>query len=326
MSDALFAELGEDRTWDGETPISENGVYVGISLEDYHDNTKLLDAPSVSKSSLQKMAPPDGHPKKFWAYWAHNPKRVEQEPSKFMDFGKAVHALLLGDEVFKDKFIVRPNKAPDGTAWNSNKNVCKDWLKEKADAGLTVLQTEQIEQIKRMADDAADYDLVKLGLLNGKVERSMFWKHPGTGIWLRSRPDVLPTDSGMFADLKTASSLETDFLERQNGTAGYYIAAAITRMVCRGLGIPFESYTLLYCLSKDYGDTDHRDMDNFAIDRGERVVEYCLKRVRHGLDTGEWPGARIYVRNERPLHLKNWVADQIDDVLNHADREEMDNG
>lgn len=304
----------EEKTWDGKTPICEPGIYSGISLEDYHNNLELLDGESVSKSPLQKLVPPDGNPKKFWNYWAHNPNHIEQEPSKEMNFGKAVHALLLGDEVFDEKFTVRPAKI-NGQDWHSNKTICKEWLAEQKEAGKVVILQTQLEQIKRMADDAQDYELVKLGLLNGRVERSMFYKDPETGIWLKNRPDVIPTDSGMFSDLKATSSLEQDFLERQNGANGYYLAAAMTRMICRNLGMPFESYTLLYSLSKDYGDTDHRDIVEFDLDRGERLIRYCLHKIRHGLDTGEWPGARMYVRHEKPLYMKPWISGAIDDEL-----------
>ncbi|MEX3008329.1 PD-(D/E)XK nuclease-like domain-containing protein [Hoeflea sp. TYP-13] len=320
---SMIAQLSEDKRWDGETPISEPGVYVGISLEDYHDNTKLLDGPSVSKSSLMRLAPPLGNPKKFWSFWAHNPNRIEEEPNKAMNFGRAVHALLLGDEVFAEKFVKRLDKAPDGRAWNANNLTCRAWLKEQAEIGRTVITSDQLEQIKRMAEDAAQYDLVRMGLLNGRVERSMFWEHP-SGIWLKSRPDVIPTDSGMFADLKTTGDLDSDFLERQNGANGYYLQAALTRMICRGLSIPFESFTIIYSLSKEYGDTDHRDVSDFDMDRGEKVIDYCMHKIREGLDTGIWEGARTYVREERPLHLKQWTADQIDHELKRFDKETLE--
>ncbi len=321
---SVVEQLSRDKQWDGKTPISEPGVYAGITLEDYHHNLDLLDGPSVSKSSLMKCAPPSGNPKQFWAYWAHNPNRIEQEASKAMDFGRAVHALLLGDEVFSEKFVRRLTKAPDGSVWNANKTVCKEWLAEQKEAGLTVITDEQLEQIKRMAEDAAQYEPVREGLLNGRVERSMFFKDPDTGIWLKSRPDAIPTHSGMYADLKTTSSLDSDFLERQNGDTGYYLQAALNRLICRGLKMPFESFTILYSLSKDYGDTDHRDMSDFEMDRGERVIRYCLHKIREGLDTGIWEGARTYVREERPLHIKPWVAERIDDEIRRFDAEHME--
>jgi hypothetical protein len=311
----------EERTWDGKTPISEPGVYAGIDIDDYHQRIDLLDGPSVSKSSLVKCAPPDGHPKMFWAYWRHNPEHVEQPTSKAMNFGRAVHALLLGDEVFSEKFAIRPAEL-NGKKWNSNRNDCGEWLEDAEGNGLTVISHEQGEQIVRMAKDAEAYPLVKLGILQGRIERSMFARHPATGIWLRVRPDVLPTGSGMFSDLKTTSSLDHSFLEQQNGANGYYIAGAMVRMVCRLLDIPFESYTLLYSLSKDYGDTDHRDISTFDLDRGERVIERCLHEVRKGLDTGHWPNSRECWGGPEIINIKTWRADIIDAVVDRKAKEE----
>ncbi len=321
MTDEFYR--GADRQWDGKT-ITEPGVYTGISLDEYHNKSTLLDGPSVSKSSLMHMAPPTGNPKKFHAYWPFNPYRIETTPSKAMEFGSAVHALLLGDEVFRDRFALRPDKAPDGRVWNGNNHSCRDWLKDQAEIGRTVVTREQLEKIKRMAEDAAKYEVVQAGLLNGRIERSMFWKDPATGIWLKARPDVIPTDSGMYADLKTASKLDDDFLEKQFGDCGYYLQPAIIRRICKGLGMVFESFTLLFSLTGDYADTDHRDVSSFAIDRGERVIDYCLHKIRQGLDTGVWEGARTYVREEKPLHLKTYLGDRIDFELKRFDKEQME--
>jgi hypothetical protein len=311
----------EEKTWDGKTPISEPGIYAGIDIEDYHNRIDLLDGPSVSKSSLVKCAPPDGHPKNFWAYWRFNKDAVPSPTSRAMNFGRAVHALMLGDEVFSEKFAVRPAEL-NGKKWNSNRNDCREWQEDADAKGLTTLTQDQIDQIVRMANDAQTYPLVKLGILQGRIERSMFARHPATGIWLRVRPDVFPTDSGMFADLKTTSSLDHSFLEQQNGQYGYYIAAAMTRMVCRLLDIPFESYTLLYSRSKDYGDTDHRDISPFDLERGERVINRCLHEIKKGLDTGHWPNHRECWGGPEIVNIKTWQADYIDAVLDRKEGED----
>lgn len=296
------------RDWDGTT-ISEPGIYRGIPLEDYHNNTTLLSGPSVSKSNLKHIAPPDGSPKRFWANWAQNPRRVGSKKSRALDFGKAVHCLFLGDEVFDDRFIVRPEKV-DGEAHNKNRTVWRQWYAEQDDLGLTVISQEDIEQIKRMRDDAAEHELVRAGGLNGEVELSMFARDPATGIWLKSRPDVKATD-GMYVDLKTAGSLDAEFLERQLGDMGYYIQGALTKMVCDLLGLPFISFTFLYCLTDEYADTDFRVLGDDDIAIGEATIRYGLHHIRRGLDTGQWDGARIYTRENVPIRITSWTRTRI---------------
>lgn len=304
--------------WDGNT-ITKPGVYSGISLHDYHHKTDLFDGPSISKSTLKHIFPAHGgSPKAFWGRWSHNPEHIEPKKSDALDFGKAVHCLLLGDEVFSQSFVIRPEKAPDGRAWNGNNGSCKEWLEASAKAGLTVITIDQIERIKSIAKDAAEYPLVKLGLLNGSVERTIAYKDEETGIWIRTRPDVRPLD-GIFSDLKTASSFNEDFLERQLFDNFYYGQAAMTRMACTALNIPFETFALLFVLNDDVPDTTHVEISPFDIDRGERAIRWALKTIRHSLDTGEWPGARPFNGGERHLKMKPWSADRLDAFLDMED-------
>lgn len=298
--------------WDGTT-IKEPGCYSGIPLDVYHNDVTLLPGPSVSKSSIKHIAPPDGSPKRFWQNWAGNPRRMKRASSKAMDFGKAVHALILGDEVFEERFVVRPEKV-EGEAYHGLKTVWKRWYREQDELGLTVITEEQLEQIRAMAEDLAQHPLVIAGGLTGDVEVSMFARDPETGIWLKSRPDNRPSE-GMYVDLKTAASLDQQFLERQLCDAGYFLQAAMTKMVDDLLGQPFQSFTLLYTLSQDYADSDYRVVRDEDIILGEHVIRYGLRKIRHGLDTGEWPGVSVYSRENYPIGINSWSRERIEFAL-----------
>ncbi|MEM7300690.1 MAG: PD-(D/E)XK nuclease-like domain-containing protein [Pseudomonadota bacterium] len=304
IADRVVKAAGADIRWDGET-ITEPGIYSGISLDHYHNKTDLLDGPSVSKSSLKYIGP--GHsPKEFWHRWAYNPNRIEPKKSDALDFGKAVHCLLLGDQAFAENFVVRPDQ------WESwNKKASQEWRNEHEALGFTVLVPEQMDKIARMYEDAKEYPLIKGGILNGRVERSLIWKDPETQIWLKVRPDVIPLD-GIYADLKTVGDMSQEFLERQIGPMGYYIQGALTRMGCRALGKPFESFVFLYSSTADTPDTAHAELSEFELDRGEHVVRHGLKLIRQGLDTGEWPGADICDFGSRKIQMKPWDKERID--------------
>lgn len=307
-----------EKKWNGNQ-ISEPGIFAGIDLERYHGDPDLFDGPSISKSSLKHLLPAHGgSPKAFWGRWRHNPEHIAQESSAALSFGKAAHCLLLGDEVFDDGFVVRPDDYPDAKtgelkAWNANSNWCKAWLAKNA--GKTVVTTDQMQSIRMMRDDAARYPLVQQGLLNGAVERTMAWKDPATGIWLKVRPDVIPAADGVYADLKTAADFSEDFLERQAFDACYYLQGAMIRMVCRELGLPFTTFALLYVLKDDVPDTAHVEMSEHELDRGEREIRWALGTIRKCLDAGEWPGARPFQGGERHLQLKPWHKSKIDDFL-----------
>lgn len=309
VAERVIAGARGERLWDGK-PISEPGIYRGISLEQYHGNRNLFDGPSVSKSALKHLLPAHGgSPKAFWGRWKWNPDHIEQETSEALDFGKAVHCLLLGDEVFADGFAIRPKQFRDYKT-----DAAKTWRDGVIAAGKTVITIDQMARIARIRADAAAYPLVQLGVLNGRIERTMCFKDAETGIWVKARPDAVAAD-GIYADLKTAAKFEEDFLERQAFDAGYYLQAAMTRMVCREIGMPFETFALIYVLNDDVPDTAHVEMSEHELVRGERVIRWCLKTIKHCLDTNEWPGARPFNGGTRHLQLKPWVKERIDQFL-----------
>jgi hypothetical protein len=299
-----------ERIWDG-SQITEPGIYAGVSLAEYHDNPALFDGPSISKSSIKHLLPAHGgSPKAFWGRWRHNPDHIEQKSSDALSFGKAAHCLLLGDEVFADSFVIRPEEFPDYKG-----KAARDWRDAQLAAGKTIVTPADMDRIRMMRDDAARYPLVQQGILNGAVERTMAWKDPETGIWLKVRPDVIPVADGVYADLKTAADFSEDFLERQAFDAGYYLQGAMIRMVCRALELPFTTFALLYVLKDDVPDTAHVEISEHELDRGEREIRWALHTIRRCLDAGEWPGARPFQGGERPLQLKPWAKQKIDDFL-----------
>lgn len=299
-----------ERTWDGQQ-ITEPGIYAGVPLSVYHGDPDLFDGPSVSKSALKSLLPfHGGSPKAFWGRWQMNPARIQAKTSDALDFGKAAHAKLLGDEDFDAAFAIRPEEFPD-----YKKKAAQEWRDAVVKAGRTPITIEQHDRIIAIRKDAGDHPLVAQGILNGRIERTMAWRDEETGIWLRARPDAIPSFDGVFSDLKTTSSFAEDFLEKQLFDAGYYLQAAMTRMVCRGLGIPFESFVLVYVLNDDVPDTTIVEVDDFDIERGERAVRWCLRTIRRCLDASEWPGARPFGDGARRIGMKPWAKTKTDEFL-----------
>lgn len=295
--------------WDGK-PITVPGVYSGITLDEYHTNRDLFDGPSVSKSPLKDLIPTHGgSPKAFWGRWKYNPDHIIEPTTAALDFGKAVHCLLLGDEKFSEKFVVRPEEFPDYKT-----KAAREWRDASVKDGKTIVTPDQIEIIQRMSGDASEYPLVKMGILNGEIERTLCWKDEETGIWLKARPDAISAD-GIFADLKTAGKFEEDFLERQLFDAGYYLQGTIARMVATKLGLPFQTFVLVYVLNDAVPDTTHVELSPHDMDRGERAVRWCLRTIREGLDTGIWNGARPFNGGERHLQMKPWAKDRLENFL-----------
>lgn len=309
--------MTEAKAWNGKT-ITEPGIYTGISLEDYHGKLDLLDAPSVSKSSLKHLFTSlGGSPKHFWHLWNFNPDHIKLEPTKALNLGKAVHALLLGDEVFKDKFAVQPAEYPDSRngkpkPWSNNANFCREWNQEQADAGKTVVTLEQIEKIKRIAEDAARDPMVQQGILNGEVERSMFIKDQATGLWFRSRIDNQAVD-GFWSDLKTTASMHPAFIRRQVKENAYFIQGGGARLAAREFDLPFDSFWNVYVSTGDTPDTQPIELKPRLLDLGEEFIRAGLDTIAECLKSGIWPGARPY--EGQPVDLTDWDYETLEHDL-----------
>lgn len=314
--------------------ISQPGAYRNVPIERYHHDRDLFDGPAVSKSIIKEILPVHGgSPKQFWGRWNWNKDRLDpKDPTEALIFGKAAHCLLLGDEVFDENFIVRPSTYPDKDgkekAWNGNATWCKQYLDLQKKEGLMVLTEKQMETIRMMRADAATYPLVQQGILNGRVERTLAAKDPETGIWLKVRPDAMPNADGVFADLKTIGSFDEDFMQRQIFDAGYYLQAAMTRMVCRLLKIPFETFVLVYVLNDDIPDTAHVEMNDDSVllpggeeipselDAGEAMIRWALRKIRKCLDENHWPGREPFQSGERKITMLPYQKSKITRFLN----------
>lgn len=299
--------------------ITRPGAYLNVPMEVYHGQP--CDGFSVSSSGLRTIY--NQSLKHFWNGSTLNPEREDIEQTEFIVLGRAAHHLLLGEADFKGHFIVRPTEAPDGRAWNGNNKSCQAWLAERALEGLTVLTPMQVEQVKGMAKSLAEEPIVQGGILNGYVEVSMFWKDSETGIWLKSRPDVIPNASGDVADLKCVSDVSNDGISRSLGERGYNQQGALVR---EGMQVLFElemqHFTLVYVEQKKpncvrFDEVDPMDIvgghDTFT---GEYIVgghdenHAALRLLKRALDSNYWPGPKASAGDGAFVRRTKWHRDQ----------------
>ena len=273
--------------WDGQK-ITAPGVYSGVPIEAYHGD--ICDGPSISSSGLRTI---------FYESPAHyyvdsylNPEREEKPTSQAFLFGRAAHHLLLGEAGFRQRFIVRPETyGPDDKPWNGNANICKDWLADAAGKGLIVLTPNDIKMIRGMAKSLSQEPLIQSGILNGLIEHSFFWKDPETGIWLKWRPDAVPTDDMDFSDLKTTVSVEDEALERSVGDYGYCAQGALGAEACNTvLGRPMESFSLVFVEKTPPHCVRVKTVKPVDIEMGLEQNRAALRLFARALETGKWLG------------------------------------
>lgn len=278
--------------WDGKT-ITKPGLYRSVPMAAYHSGT-ICDGPSVSGGGLRKIF--SESPARYYWSCPYNPKREEEPVSAAIILGGAAHHLLMGERWFSKHYVIRPDELMDPKtgemkAWQGNRTVCKDWLAAQAAKNLIVLTDVQIEDVKGMAMSLGNHPLVQAGILRGLIEHSLFWKDDETGIWLKSRPDAIPTDAGDFCNLKTARSLQWYDLQRSISDYGYHMGAAMEREAARKvLGIEMASYSLVCVESTGPWCVRIVQLKPADLDLGMDQNRVALKAFAHGIKTGDWPG------------------------------------
>jgi hypothetical protein len=303
--------------WNGE-PISSPGVYSDMPLDEYH-RADICDAPSVSSTPLRHLW--EKSPKHCWAHSPLNPQRIEEEESESLILGRAAHWLICQQVDFAETFVVRPDKAPDGRPWNGNNETCKHWLRTQKRAGKTVLTPAQVDRVKGMAISLGDFPLVREGALNGLIERSFFWQDKETGLWLKARPDAIPSDSGDFSDLKTTLSVLYRDLQSALATYGYHQQAALVMEGARALGIEPTSFTLIWIESKEPHCCRAQTLKDDDIARGMRQNRVAVRTFADCLSSGVWPGPGDDRADAEYIDLPDWKRKQIDERLKYELRE-----
>lgn len=298
--------------------ISAPGVYKDMSMAAYHGD--VCSGPSISSSGLRTIW--SQSPAHYWYDSPYNPNRPEPKDRPHFSIGKAAHHLLyLGRKGFDAEFVVRPEEWSD---WRSK--AAKEWRAEQIKAGLTIITDAELEAITGMARSLGAHPLVKSGILDGAVERSLIFKDEKTGAWLKSRPDNIPSSSGLFADLKTADSVSDESLERSLASYGYHMQAALVGMASEALlGRPMEEFALVWVEKAPPHCVRVTVLTGADLERGRMQLRRAIHQFAECVATGEWPGPGGPRRDAEYLTLPPWAAKRIDERLEVAAAEASDN-
>lgn len=286
-----------------DTKIAKAGLYTGVPMENYHGDLAI--GPSVSSSGLRTIFTKS--PAHYFTDSYLNPLRQARTETESLALGRAAHHLLLGEEAFSTLFVVRPD---DWDSWRTKAS--QEWRALQEAQGRTVLIPTQIEQIRGMARALADHPLVQEGILNGDIEQSMVWQDKETGLWLKARPDAIPTDSGNFADLKTTVNYGWD-LDRDISNYRYDMQAALVGMGYRALfGREMETFDFVFVGKAAPYCVEILEMDKEDIAHAELDLRAAINTMAWCLEHNNWFGPAGTQGDARYVHISDWAK-------NHAD-------
>lgn len=281
--------------WNGK-PISRPGLYSGVPMRNdagngYHQN--LCVRPSLSSTGIKTIF--NKSPAHYFKDSYLNPDAEPPKDSEAFAFGRAAHHLLLGESGFRDQFVLRPKTFRDeegkSKPWSGNTTYCRDWAKEQAALGLTVITEAELENIRGMRDSLKREPLVRAGILNGLIEHSMVWQDKETGVWLKARPDAMPAADMCVADLKTCADITDDGIERAISDSDLHVQAALVGMGLRALtGRETESFNLVFVEKAKPHCVRVRELMPLDLELGEQQIRAVLPIFAKAVETGVWHG------------------------------------
>jgi hypothetical protein len=133
-----------------------------------------------------------------------------------MDLGTLIHTYILEKNHFLDRYF--PAVFKDRRK--------KEYLEAKKIAdGKEVVSKKYYESCKLIDEKLAKDPIGKNLFTNGKVEHSIFWKDPETGLLLKSRPDFI--SDNYIVDIKTTQCAEKYQFRKSVKNYKYHIQAAM---------------------------------------------------------------------------------------------------
>lgn len=286
--------------------ISVPGCYANLPIDLYHGDCTA--GPGISSSGLRTIE--SKTPLHYWATSYLNPERITPEPKDHFVFGHAAHCLLLSETGFKTKFAIRPEQWKD---WR--KPVSQEWKKEQQAAGLEVLVPDDVKIIRHIANQLSADPLVASGILRGAIEHSLIWQDKPTGVWLRSRPDVIPSADGVLVDLKTTTDASPEAVQRAVLNLGYAMQGSLAGMGMEAaLGMKMTDFVLVWLEKKPPYAVRVSPVDNEWIYWARRQLRRAIDTFARCLETNTWPG----YEGEAAIHMPTWLRNRFEEDAKHG--------
>lgn len=236
--------------------IDKHGIY-DLTLDEYLAYPCAM--PSISSSGLRTIL--NECPAKYWWNSPLNPEQEAIDKDAWW-IGRAAHLLLPEPELPREQIHVM------GAGVDFRAKAAKAERYEAIEADKTVIKDDQYQTIKAMRDALAEHDFAGAAFENGKPEQSLIWRDQETGIWLRYRPDVLPTARLHILDYKTAASSKPEDFRNRPDWVAFFNAMKRRASEVGGVGIkPLReaNAAILEWMSKEsprnYGAL-HRHLDD----------------------------------------------------------------
>lgn len=277
-------------------------------------------APGVSQSMLKQMSPTPAH----FRQWAD---AEAEPPTPNMMLGTLVHARLLEPVKPLPRLAVVPDcypapsthadvkkgtiRAGEPLPWNFNAAVCKLWRKEQWDAGKIILARDKYDNLCGALDSLGRHPLLRESLEAVETEVCITATHPATGLRMKSKVDILPTDQNYMADIKVVQDAGERAFAKIVADREYFMQAAYYLDIYNfaaealGLDVPTRRRWALFAVEEN---PPHCAacylLDEDWIAAGRALYTERLATLAYCVSSGRWPG---YGEGAKTLMMPAWA-------------------
>lgn len=220
-------------------------------------------------------------------------------PSAAMQFGTAVHALVLEPDTFNDAVVVAPEvnkRSKDGKAEHE--------AFVAANVGKVILGADDFDRVLAAGAAVRAHPAASKLLTGGQAETSLFWTDGKCGVPCKARYDYL--NLGGIVDLKTCQDASPDAFARSVATFHYHLQAAF---YCSGSEHVRNESPAFFAFVAVESEPPHGVacyvLPGNAILAGMHLANIALERYAAALAANEWPG---YSDAIEVLQLPKWAT------------------
>lgn len=275
-----------------------------IPAAQYHSDP--APQPSLSSSVANTLVSRSPH----HAWTEHprlNPNWKPSEASDKMDYGSAVHSMLLEKDTDSLAIV-------DATDWRTK--AAQQAREDARTRGKTPILHRQFLKVDAMCQAVGEYlDRTELkGVFeDGDAELSVFTDE--RGLWLRARPDWLTTDRKICLDYKTTTCAEPDAFIGQIVRMGYDVQCAFYLRVLAAHGIR-PHFVFLAQETEPPFACSLVGLGEQMLEVARRKVDFAIATWASCLKSGKWSGYPTEICWGEP---KAWdAAKWLDEPLEEA--------
>lgn len=227
-----------------------------------------------------------------------------EEPTDAMRMSWLCHLKALEPEVWRAKVVHPPDSILEGILTKDGKQAAKPKSTSEYKARLQAWEFEQGDKItvtKEEYDDVTQivdaYEQSDCHRLPTETEVAILYEFEG--IPMKSKLDAV-VDYGFGVDILDLKFLRTTKgLVRSVFKYGYHIQMALYREAARCAGLNPDSMVIggIDKTTRSARDVVCSPMSEEALELGLEEAAYWVKRIKHCMKTGIWPG------NEAPLEI-----------------------